>query len=275
MDEVINFFSENYHCRDCFNNNGITINYANREGKKTFERFRTANVKGPQPRWIGKNYFKSKKRICFMLINPGSGKNTPDKDWEPLKVLSTENNQKEKENLWVELMTVNKEGMKNWGAWKRLYLDSFGLDEGGKLEEVGFMNKMLCAAWYLDKYGNFPNAYNQNSLRNCFKLNSHLLLRILSPKHLIFSGRETIVSILKKPRELSMSKVENSKHMHIKYFRESMGPKSRELNPSDVKDEIRDCLDQDVRYFFMGHYGQSVTSEDFKDAGIIKDQIGI
>ena len=70
-----------------------------------------------------------------MLINPGSGKNTPDKDWEPLKVLSTENNQKEKENLWVELMTVNKVGMKNWGAWKRLYLDSFGLDEGEKLEE--------------------------------------------------------------------------------------------------------------------------------------------
>ena len=72
-----------------------------------------------------------------------------------------------------------------------------------------------------------------------------------------------------------MSEVNSSKDLSLKNFRKSLGPDSRELNPSDVKDEIRFCLDQDTRYFFMGHYGYWVSEEDYKDVDIIRDQIGI
>ena len=264
--ETINFFSENYHCRDCFNNPRITISY---------QQFQVTNIEGPQPRWIGKKYFESRKKICLMLINPGSGNNTPDKEWEPLKLLHLEKNKDQKIDLWNQLMKTNKDGMDKWGKWKSLYLDRFGFNEDKKLNEISFMNKMLCAAWYTNKEDKLENAYTPRSLENCFKLQSSSLLKILSPKNLIFSGIKTIASILKKPKELSMSEVNSSEDLSLKNFRKSLGPDSRELNPSDVKDEIRFCLDQDVRYFFMGHYGRSVSQEDYNDVDIIKNQIGI
>ena len=264
--ETINFFSKNYGCRSCFNNSQIQISY---------QTFQLANVEGPQPRWIGKNYFESRNKICLMLINPGSGNNTPDKEWEPLKLLHLEKNKDQKIDLWNQLMGVNKEGMDKWGQWKSLYLDGFGFNEDKNLNEICFMNKMLCSAWYLDKKGKFKNAYNPKSLENCFRLQSNSLLKILSPKNLIFSGRETIVSILKRPKELSMSEVNSSKDLTLDKFRKSLGPNSRELNLLDVKDEVRDCLDQDVRCFFMGHYGHSVSQADHGDVNIIRSQIGI
>ena len=72
-----------------------------------------------------------------------------------------------------------------------------------------------------------------------------------------------------------MSEVNSSKDLSLKNFRKSLGPNSRELDPSDVKDEIRICLDHDARYFFMGHYGRSVSGEDYNDVDIIRGQIGI
>ena len=59
--EVMNFFAENYSCRKCFNNPNISLS-----GKT----FNVAEVSGPQPRWLGKNYFDAHKKICIMLINP-------------------------------------------------------------------------------------------------------------------------------------------------------------------------------------------------------------
>ena len=264
--ETINFFSENYGCRSCFNNSQI---------RKNFQPFQLANIEGPQPRWIGKNYFESQKKICLMLINPGSGPNTPDHEWKPLKLLNQEKSENKKIDLWEQLMEVNKRGMPQWGYWESLYLDRFGFNEREKLNKICFMNKMLCAAWYRNKEGKLENAYNPRSLENCFKLQSSSLLKILSPKNLIFSGKETIASILKKPKELSMSEVNSSKDLSLKNFRKSLGPDSRELDPLDVKDEIRVCLDHDTRYFFMGHYGRSVSREDFNDVDIIRGQIGI
>ena len=56
--------------------------------------------------------------------------------------------------------------MPNWGAWKKLYLDSFGLDEFFNV--IAFVNWMLCAAKVEGKNGKYTNAYNNASLENCF-----------------------------------------------------------------------------------------------------------
>lgn len=250
--EVINFFSDNYKCRSCFHNPKIKLNH---------QQFNPANVEGPQPRWIGKNYFESDKKICFMLINPGSGNNTPNKEWEPLKNLYKEKKEIERLNIWDQIMKVNKSSMPKWGKWKSLYLDQFGFDSEEELNKICFTNMMLCSAW-VRKNNKFVNAYNSKSLDNCFNNCSNNLLKILSPKHIIFSGVQTINSALNHNQWISLSKL-----------RSFSGPNSREINSSKIKKKIRDCLDPDVKFFYIGHYGMTTTHNDYLDADIIKKQI--
>ncbi|MDB4254336.1 hypothetical protein N9884_06210, partial [Gammaproteobacteria bacterium] len=106
--EVMNFFAENYSCRKCFNNPNISLS-----GKT----FNVAEVSGPQPRWLGKNYFDAHKKICIMLINPGSGDKTPEDEWAPLKNMHQADNQELRTKHWNELMHTNEVGMPKWGAW--------------------------------------------------------------------------------------------------------------------------------------------------------------
>ena len=86
--EAINFFSSNYSCTKCFNNPKIT---------KSGQTLTLADVRGPQPRWIGSNYFNSAQKICVMLINPGSGDKTPENEWAPLKKMNLARTDKDKE----------------------------------------------------------------------------------------------------------------------------------------------------------------------------------
>ena len=170
---VIDFFSSNYSCSKCFNNQKIT-----KSGKK----LALADVRGPQPRWIGNNYFNSTQKICVMLINPGSGDKTPENEWASLEKMHSAKTDKDKEIHWKELMETNKNGMPKWGAWDDLYLKSLGLST--KKDSVAFMNMMLCASK--------GNTYTTNSMNLCFSEKSNKLLSLLSPDVLIFSGAQTI-----------------------------------------------------------------------------------
>jgi len=238
--EVIDFFSKNYFCRKCFNNPNIT---------KSGKPFGVADVSGPQPRWLGKNYFNSEKKICIMLINPGSGDKTPENEWAPLEKLNKAETQELKEKFWDQLMYTNEVGMPKWGAWVNLYFESLGLVE--KKDEVAFMNMMLCASK--------GNAYNKKSLDLCFSSQSSNLLKMLSPDILIFSGAQTISNILKKSIPLST-------------LREKKGEYSREIDSSLIKKEIKDCLLPTTKYYFMGHYAY-IKNEDHEDARIIANSI--
>jgi hypothetical protein len=238
--EVINFFSSNYSCKKCFNNPHI-INSGN-----TFE---IADVSGPQPRWIGRDYFNSNQKVCIMLINPGSGDKTPENEWAPLKKLSEAGSQEKKEEHWSELMQTNENGMPKWGAWEDLYFGSLGLRE--KRHSTAFMNMMLCASK--------GNNYNTNSLDLCFSEHSSKLLKLLSPDILIFSGHQTIKNALKKPKKLID-------------LRNERGTKTREINSFLIKNTIKNCLKKNAKYFFMGHYAY-IKSEDHQDARIIANSL--
>ena len=238
--EAINFFSSNYSCTKCFNNPKIT---------KSGQTLILADVRGPQPRWIGSNYFNSAQKICVMLINPGSGDKTPENEWAPLKKMNLARTDKDKEIHWKELMETNKNGMPKWGAWDDLYFNSLGLRD--KSNSIAFMNMMLCASK--------GNTYTTNSLDLCFSERSSKLLSLLSPEILIFSGAQTIKNALKKPESLTE-------------LRKKRGTKSRELSSFHIKQSIKDCLSKNTKFYFMGHYAY-IKKEDHEDARIIANSI--
>ena len=238
--EAINFFSSNYSCTKCFNNPKIT---------KSGQTLTLAAVSGPQPRWIGSNYFNSPQKICVMLINPGSGDKTPENEWAPLKKMNLARTDKDKETHWKELMETNKNGMPKWGAWDDLYFNSLGLRD--KSNSIAFMNMMLCASK--------GNTYTTNSLDLCFSERSSKLLSLLSPEILIFSGAQTIKNALKKPKSLTE-------------LRKKRGTKSRELSSILIKQSIKDCLNKNTKFYFMGHYAY-IKKEDHEDAKIIASSI--
>ena len=238
--EVMNFFAENYSCRKCFNNPNISLS-----GKT----FNVAEVSGPQPRWLGKNYFDAHKKICIMLINPGSGDKTPEDEWAPLKNMHQADNQELRTKHWNELMHTNEVGMPKWGAWEKLYFDSLKLKK--TKDSIAFMNMMLCASK--------GNTYNKHSLDLCFSSQSSKLLTYLSPDILIFSGAQTIANAMKKP-------------ISLKELRDTGGDESREIKRLLIKNEIKSCLSKDARFYFMGHYAY-IKKQDHQDAEIIANSI--
>mgnify|MGYP006171858131 FL=1 len=250
LSELVNLFSENRNCRKCFNNPQII---------KSGEMFAVSDVKGPQPRWVGENYFNSKQRICFVLINPGSGDKTPDNEWSSLPNLSLGKNMTIRTSAWQDLMKTNEKGMEKWGSWKSLYIDTFGFEDN--LDEICFTNWMLCAAKYKNSKGKFENAYNTKSIETCFSNVSNRVLSNLSPDIIIFSGGFSIDAAVKKPISLTER-------------RNKSGNKSREISSFEIKKEVKDCLAKKTRYFYMGHYAY-IKSEDYLDAKIIKDQIAV
>ena len=226
--EAINFFSSNYLCTNCFNNQKI---------KKSGKTLALADVRGPQPRWIGNNYFNSSQKICVMLINPGSGDKTPENEWAPLEKMHLARTDKDKETHWKELMETNKNGMPKWGAWDDLYFKSLGLSD--KKDSVAFMNMMLCASK--------ANTYTTNSLDLCFSERSNKLLSLLSPEILIFSGAQTIKNALKKPESLSE-------------LRKKRGTKSRELSSLLIKESIKNCLSKNTKFYNWSIFWQGKRS---------------
>ena len=147
--------------------------------------FRVSDVKGPQPRWVGENYFNAKQRICFVLINPGSGDKTPENEWSALPNLSLDKDAETRTSAWDDLMKTNDKGMGKWGSWKSLYIDTFGFES--ILSEICFTNWMLCAAKYKDSSGELKNAYNMKSIDTCFSNLSSRVFSLLSPDVVIFS----------------------------------------------------------------------------------------
>ena len=219
--KVINFFANNYHCRSCFNNPRVI------KSKNTLQ---IGEIVGPQPRWIGKDYFSSKNKICLILINPGSGdSNTPKKDWDYLKELNVVKDSKTKKQIWDKIMSVNSSGMPKWGNWEQLYFRDLGLKE--IKNEIAFMNFMLCASK--------NNIYCQSSLQNCFFEKSGELLELLNPNIVIFSGHETIKFALK--RKLSMREYQ--------FFYPN-----GEIDVSEINPFICEKISNKAKFFIMSHY---------------------
>lgn len=158
-------------CNDCFEN----TNYGLQRGL----------ISKAQPRWIGKNYFSSKKRVVMVAINPGNvGKKSAyekikaAKDFQEKIIKFNEDASK-----WNELMSFIKHDMENWGngRYKKFYFDIMKL----KFDEVALMNMMLCSAMPI---GGSGNAYSKQTLENCFNRYTRHIILELNPKFIILSG---------------------------------------------------------------------------------------
>ena len=248
--KLIDLFSEHRNCNKCFDNKLI---------KNNGNEFRTSDIKGPQPRWVGKNYFNSFIRICFILINPGSGNKTPNNEWSSLNMLDLKNTDEVRMSAWKDIMETNLRGMPNWGAWKKLYLDSFGLDEFFNV--IAFVNWMLCAAKVEGKNGKFTNAYNKASLENCFSNVSNEAFKILDPNIVIFSGQTSIDAAVKDS-------------IPLRERRKLSGTNSRKIPVDQLKNTVRDCFQDKTEFYYMGHYAY-INSKDYEDANIIRNELGL
>ena len=142
-----------------------------------------------QPRWIGEDYFQAEQKICVLTINPG--------DVGPKAKYSQIKSSNEFESLiegfkddlvsWEDLMLFILMDMHNWGQgskYMKLYFDHLKLP----LKEIAFLNTMLCSAKKLDPRGQYKNYYSQQTMRNCFDLHTHSMLKQLNPDVCILSG---------------------------------------------------------------------------------------
>jgi len=167
--KVKEIYRKTITCNDCFTGPQYKID--------------RGEVGSPQPRWIGKNYLSSVKRICVVAINPGNlGKKSLQTESSELFETKIKDFSKDL-NQWDEMMLFIKNDMKNWGKGKynKFYFELMKLD----INDTAFVNMMLCSATDLKGQN---NAYSSSSLKNCFSKFTKEIIINLNPKILIFSG---------------------------------------------------------------------------------------
>lgn len=155
---ITDIFLKAVNCRYCFKKYSI----------------RPALVNIAQPRWIGKDYFKSNPKLLIIMINPAQGRDSHIKTNENLKELI------KKFRLGkVKVAAIFKQqenNMSNSGNFLTYYQDKMGLD----LNKIAFAN----IAWCAD--GN--NCYPKDMLKECFERHTSPLIRALKPGITILSG---------------------------------------------------------------------------------------
>ena len=188
-------------CNDCFANNKYGI--------------QRGLVSKAQPRWIGKNYFSSNKKVVMVAINPGNvgKKSSYDKikaaeDFQDKIMKFWRDNSK-----WDELMLFIDEDMENWGngRYKKFYFDLMKL----KIDEVALMNMMLCSA---TPVGGTRNAYSKQTLENCYNRYTRKIIIELNPEFIILSG--TLVNnAMKKFKDELLKDLPNTQIINTFHYR--------------------------------------------------------
>tara|TARA_Y200000002_G_C22599807_1_gene628998 strand:+ start:223 stop:900 length:678 start_codon:yes stop_codon:yes gene_type:complete len=188
-------------CNDCFANNKYGI--------------QRGLVSKAQPRWIGKNYFSSNKKVVMVAINPGNvGKKSSynkikaAEDFQDKIMKFWRDNSK-----WDELMSFINEDMENWGngRYKKFYFDLMKL----KIDEVALMNMMLCSA---TPVGGTRNAYSKQTLENCYNRFTRKIIIELNPEFIILSG--TLVNnAMKKFKDELLKDLPNTQIINTFHYR--------------------------------------------------------
>jgi hypothetical protein len=131
-----------------------------------------------QPRWVGSRYFRAKRRITFVMLNPGAGDPKKD-DWnqEARKMLLKF---RDGDATFSEVLAFQQQHMKFWGRPAGRFLDFYTKNLGLELDEVAFLNIGLCAT--------DGNQYPDWMLKRCFADHSGKILQQLVPSHVVLCG---------------------------------------------------------------------------------------
>jgi hypothetical protein len=132
-----------------------------------------------QPRWIGADYWQSRPRVAFLLINPGSGESRNDRADVRFNTL-LEDFAAGTRTL-EEVLAHQREDMHEWGRGR--FLQFYSAHLGLRLDRIAFLNVAWCATK--------SNAYPDPMLKECFGRHTLPLLRILQPDLLLLSGSKT------------------------------------------------------------------------------------
>ena len=261
---LIEHFKKAAECSSCFK--GAKINPRN-----SFRQLEV--VEGGQPRWVGRDYFESERRICFVLINPSSvtKKGTA---WEShMEELRLADSTEESVTAWSSFQDFLGLEESNWsrGQWPRLYYTATGLDK----HQVAFLNVMLCAE-------DFDN-YHGSCLQNCLVDTRMSLdaLVLLDPKALVLSGseainaflkpdRKTTLSALRRRREDRLSRIEAALESETLTQEQMQKIRFQGLARGDIKEELKEAL-PDCEFFWMGHYSAREFSASKRDADFLNN----
>jgi SAM-dependent methyltransferase len=170
-------------CRLCFQNRRLSLT--------------APTIDIAQPRWVGSKYWRAKRRVLILMLNPGSGDSrVDDADRRARRLIRTFACGKAR--LRKVLDHFQKDAA-NWG--KGRFLDFYGADLGLDVEELAFANVAWCATR--------GNRYPAAMLDTCFARHTSELLQILNPNVVLLSGvavhkfRDQITTVLPRAKLVS------------------------------------------------------------------------
>lgn len=138
-----------------------------------------SRVAHAQPRWIGTDYWHTRPRVAFLMLNPGSGESRTDRMDVRFNRLLAEYAAGARP---LEVVLAHeREDMPNWGRGR--FLQFYSSHLGLRLDRIAFVNVAWCATK--------NNAYPDAMLAECFARYTLPLLRILQPDLLLLSGAKT------------------------------------------------------------------------------------
>jgi len=146
--------------------------------------FETLGVHRPrvahaQPRWIGADYWHSRPRVAFLLLNPGSGESRNDRADVKLNTLLEDFAAGTR--LLEDVLAHQREDMHEWGHGR--FLQFYSAHLGLRLDRIAFLNVAWCATK--------NNVYPDSMLKECFVRHTLPLLSIVQPDLLLLSGSKT------------------------------------------------------------------------------------
>lgn len=142
-------------------------------------RLSRSRVAHAQPRWIGADYWQTRPRVAFLLLNPGSGESRNDRMDVRFNRLLEE--YAAGARPLEDVLAHEREDMPNWGRGR--FLQFYSSHLGLRLDRIAFLNVAWCATK--------NNAYPDAMLAECFARHTLPLLRILQPDLLLLSGSKT------------------------------------------------------------------------------------
>ena len=143
--------------------------------EKCFEDGRVARsfVNRAQPRYIGKEYWASDRRVAFLMLNPGAGRaDWRNEDWK--RTLAEFRNGSK---TLQQVFDAQRRHMPFWNSGKLIrFVSAHGLD----VDSLALVN----VAWCSTK----KNKYPAWMLRNCMERFTGNWLRAIAPDIVVLSG---------------------------------------------------------------------------------------
>jgi hypothetical protein len=130
-----------------------------------------------QPRWIGEQYFSARRRVLFVLLNPGSGRSNDDHYSKEARRLMHE--YRDRRVKLADVLNHQLTHIPDWG--RKRFLKFYIHDLGLELDHVAFLNIALCST--------IDNRCPEWMLMRCFEKHTGQLIQALDPTVVLLSGK--------------------------------------------------------------------------------------